>query len=192
MSELPPTLLLDMDGPMADFDKHHWDLCVSAGLEFDIDSVEQQTHRYLSDHIVGRKARREAYKICCAAGFFRELPVVEGLLGGLEQIERIGVDVWICAKPMADNPHCRDEKAAWVREHVPHLLDKLIIAPDKSKIRGDALLDDAINVQWPDRAVWRPIIFDAPYNRDGSEWERWNRWRWGDPIEDLEELIGFH
>lgn len=184
-----PVLLLDMDGPIAGFDEFHWQICKDADLEFDIESVDFQTKRYLSDHVVGRSGRRLAYKLACLNGFFRSLPVVDGSQEGVELLERAGVDIWICTKPMADNPTCRDEKAAWVREHFPQLLDKMFIAPDKSKVVGDVLLDDAFLPRWVDEAHWHPVVFDRPYNRAGSNWQEYDRWSWEDPIEDLLDIL---
>lgn len=36
------TLLLDMDGPLADFDVHFWERCIAEGWAFDIEHHSHQ------------------------------------------------------------------------------------------------------------------------------------------------------
>lgn len=120
-----------------------------------------------------------------APGWFRGLPVTPGAKSGVGQLLTAGVDIWVVTKPLEANPTCRDDKAAWLREHFPMLERKLILAPDKSMIVGDVLLDDAINLEWILKAQWRPVVFRAPFNGSGSEWHYLHSWSWGDPIEDL-------
>src|SRR5690606_26027440 len=104
------------------------------------------------------------------------LPVTPGAQEGVDALMAVGVDVWVCTKPLEVNPTCRDEKGAWLREHFPMLEKRLIIAPDKSLVMGDILLDDAPSLEWARRATWMPVVFDAPFNRAGSIWERLPRW----------------
>lgn len=177
-------LLLDMDGPLADFDVHFYNRC-DGRYEFDVAGVHEQTARYFTDHIPNRRHRVEARKMIDSSGWFRELPVTPGAIEGVDALLSAGVDVWVCSKPLEINPTCRDDKGAWLREHFPMLERKLILAPDKSMIRGDILLDDAPVIVHSSKRTWRPVVFAAPFNGPGSEWDGWPRWTWGDPLEDL-------
>lgn len=179
------TLLLDMDGPLADFDVHFWERCIAEGWAFDIQHHSHQRHRYFTEHIPDRAHRRAARAMVDAPGWFRHLPVTPGARDGVTALLAAGIDIWVCTKPLEVNPTCRDDKGAWLADHFPELLDRLIIAPDKSMVHGDVLLDDAPKRKWFDRATWWPVIFDAPYNRDGSEWAELPRFSWGDDIGDL-------
>jgi 5'-nucleotidase len=117
--------------------------------------------------------------------WFYDLPVVEGAVEGMKRLAE-AADVWVCTKPLEANHYCRDGKAWWVHRHLgPEWESRLIIAPDKSMVRGDILLDDAINLDWLPRASWQPVVFPAPFNGDGSDWSCLPRWTWGDPIEHL-------
>jgi 5'-nucleotidase len=178
-------LLLDMDGPLADFDVHFHDRARALGHEFDVAGPHLQTARYFTDHIVDPWARKEARRMIDSSGWFASLPVTPGAVEGVAQLLDAGVDVWVCTKPLEVNPTCRDEKGAWLREHFPMLERKLIIAPDKSLVRGDVLLDDAPKLDWIGQATWIPVIFAAPFNGAGSEWDGLPRWSWGDPLADL-------
>lgn len=177
------TLLLDMDGPLAGFDSAGYDMCARLGLDVMVPRLER-TARYFTDNL-----SREHHDIARAEiespGWFRSLPVVDGAKEGVAELIALGIDVWVCTKPLEKNPTCRDEKGAWLREHFPMLERRLIIAPDKSLIRGAILLDDAPKIEWLDRASWSPVIFAEPFNGPGSEWHGLPRWTWGDPIRDL-------
>lgn len=188
---MTPTLLLDMDGPLADFDLAFWELCQRTKIEMNIESLDDPGRkRFLTDNIVHDKDRRWARNHVDTTPWFEYLPVVAGAKEGVQALLARNVDIWVCTKPLEKNPWCRDDKGRWLRRHFPMLEDKLIIAPDKSLVRGTALLDDAIKPEWIDRAVWAPIVFSAPYNGEDSQWDGLPRWCWGDPIAVLLDLLG--
>ena len=179
-----PIVLVDMDGPLANFDLQFYNLCMEKGWEWDA-PLEQQRHRFGTDHIIlghhQRAARRHIHK----TRWFLDLPVMPGAYEGLHELAE-HADVWIATKPLEDNRTCRDDKATWLaRNFGPEWVRKMFIAPDKSMLNGSILLDDAINPDWPARASWNPVIFEMTWNGDGSKWEGWDRWTWGKPVEDL-------
>lgn len=179
------TLLVDMDGPLAGFDNRGWQYITENSWQCDVPTWQDQRHRYFTDHLTVSRERKAARRMTEAEGWFRELPVVEGAIEGIREIIATGVDVWVCTKPMAANPHCADEKRAWIAEHIPELRSKVIITPNKAMIRGDVLLDDAPAPEWIPDAWWKAVIFTQPFNGEGSHWEKYPHWTWGDPLEDL-------
>ena len=185
MSDLP-TLLLDMDGPLADFDRHFWDRCQERGFAFDVDSCDAQRHRYFTEHIPNRRERRHARAMVDEPGWFRDLPVTSGAQAGVAELLD-HFDVWVCTKPLEANASCLNDKHAWLVEHFPALSDRLITAPDKSLVRGAVLLDDAPKPEWFDRATWRPVIFPAPFNVD--LFPDLPRWGWGHNPHDIVEIV---
>lgn len=75
--------------------------------------------------------------------FYRNLKPLDHAIWGMNELERMGYDVWILTRPSYMNPLCYTEKRVWVEEHLG--LDwckKLIIAPDKALLKGDYLIDD--------------------------------------------------
>lgn len=180
------TLLLDMDGPLADFDRAYFDNNAKHGITMDV-TFENQRHRYASKHIPDEYERKAATDFVNAPGWFRSLPPTPFAIEGFHKLNQ-HFDVWICTKPLESNPTCRDEKAAWVVEHLgPQYERRLIITPDKSLIRGTILLDDAPKPEWLLRAMWHPVIFPAPWNGEGSAWQHLPRWHWNDGIQILKE-----
>ena len=179
-------ILLDMDGPLAGFDAACWELVRDYDVPtIDADGEHNQTARYMTDHIAPTR-RTWFRKQLEQPGWFESLPVTPGAVDGVAALEELGVDLWVVTKPMEKNPTCRDAKAMWLRTNgFESLEDKLIIAPDKSLVVGDILLDDAPAVKWFAAAAWRPVIFTAGFNGPESEWTGSPRWDWSKPIDEL-------
>lgn len=183
-----PTFLVDMDGPLAAFDKKYFDLAATNGWPMDAD-LDTQVHRFASGHILDSDHRKQATAIVNSSGWFRDLPVVDGAAEGMWRLHQVA-NVWICTKPLEANPTCRDEKGAWLAEHFgEEWLDRLIITPNKAMVRGDLLLDDAPHIGWLEHAEWKSIIYPTPYNRTGSEWSHLPEWSWDRDVDELLDHI---
>lgn len=186
-----PIILVDMDGPLAAFDRQFLRRVRENGWAMDIENEWEQRHRFATDHIISAKERKLARAMVGSAGWFADLPVVDGALDGLLLLEE-QADVWIVTKPLEVNPTCRDDKAAWMAKHFgERWLDKLIISPNKSMVRGHILLDDAPHIDWMEHASWHSVIFPMPWNDDGSKWAGLPRWSWEDDTEELMVLARY-
>lgn len=188
MEQQLPIALIDMDGPLADFDPQVYALCEDLGFPLHDGEVSIENpcsrHRFLTACMAPEHADAVRH-IINTSRWFRDLPPTPGAQEWLPRLAEVA-EVWICTKPLEQNHTCRDDKAAWLREHLgQEWEDRLIIAPDKSLVHGDVLLDDAIKPEWFARASWEPVVFPCPFNGQGSKWENVRRWTWGDPIEDL-------
>lgn len=183
------TLLLDQDGPLADFDQRYWDLCESMGFDLDIRDLSDTRRRRFMEGNITNKEHRKLARTYIESGhnrWFHDLPVTPGAIEGVARLlERSDIDVWVCTKPLEANDRCRDDKGLWIKRHFPELEHKLILAPDKSMVLGDVLLDDAPKIKWLPKAVWEPVVFSTPFNGPGSEWAGLRHWTWGDPIDEL-------
>ena len=75
-------------------------------------------------------------------GFFLDLKPIEGAIEGINTLQS-KYDVWILTRPSIKNIHCYTEKAAWIRKYLgEEMLNKMILCPDKSLVKGDYLIDD--------------------------------------------------
>lgn len=185
------TVLLDMDGPLAGFDEQFHQRALEEGWTLDIEHPRDQVHRYLTDHLPDPRHRAAARRVLeTDTTWFATLPVVEYAQEGVAELEQAGASLWVCTKPLEKNAGCRDGKGAWLRRHFGTWLEnRLIVAPDKSMVRGDLLLDDAPKRSWLARAEWAPVVFTCPFNGEGSEWADLQHWAWGDPVEELAEAV---
>lgn len=189
----PRRILLDMDGPTADFDPAVFDLCVLNGWKLDIESPSDSRHRYFTDHIIDPEERAACRAALDAEGWYRALPVTPGAQEGVEALLSAGHEVVICSKPHDATPSCVAEKLAWLGEHFPMLTEEYVFTRDKAYAHGGhghghlrgILLDDAPAHGQVIRASWEPVTFARPFNGPTSIYGRYPRWEWGDPIERL-------
>lgn len=80
--------------------------------------------------------------------FYRKLNELPDAIWGMNELERLGFDVWILTRPSYMNPTCYTEKRMWVEDHLGiDWCRKLILCPDKSLMKGEYLIDDQL---WPD------------------------------------------
>lgn len=78
-------------------------------------------------------------------GFYLNLKPIEGGILAIERLQEI-YDVWILTKPSYRNVNSYTEKALWVQNHLgSKMVEKLILSPDKSLVKGDYLIDDMDN-----------------------------------------------
>ncbi len=181
-----------MDGVLADFDlafyERSCELVGESPFAFG-DDPSKQAHRFMTDDIkpefshLRNKLRAQVEQ----EGWFLDLPEIEGAVEGMDRLIEFA-RVWICTKPLESNPWCRDEKAKWIRQKMGTYWEtRLILAPDKSLIRGRLLLDDAIKPHWVPDSEWEPVVFPAPFNAPGTtHGADWRRWDWS---MDPEELV---
>lgn len=115
--------------------------------------------------------QRDRYGKYCTAfpqsqhNFFRTLQPINGAVHLVKAIAELGYDVWILTRPSTINRLCYTEKADWVFEHLgQEWVDKLILCPDKSLLKGDLLIDD---VSWPG-FEGKQILFGS------TEFPHWN------------------
>lgn len=195
-------ILVDQDGPLADFDAHFHRLCTTRGYPMHGGAVHADArcpeHRFATDCLTGNHGKLARLHVN-ESRWFLDLPVVDGAVEGLNALADHPdvAEVWICTKPLEANPHCQSDKANWIRTHFgEEWLRRLIITPDKSMVQGDLLLDDAPKPAWFARAAWTPVLFPMSWNQPGSPFivhgglDDVPRWQWGDPIEQLIEHAG--
>lgn len=75
-------------------------------------------------------------------GFFINLEPIEDSITSVKELMS-KYDVWILTRPSVKNTHCYTEKAEWIKKYFGEdMVSKLIIAPNKSFLKGDYLIDD--------------------------------------------------
>ena len=75
-------------------------------------------------------------------GFYTSLPEIPGAIETYKWLEE-RFDVWILTRPSIKNTNCYTEKAEWIKKYFGEdFLEKLILCPDKSLVKGDYLIDD--------------------------------------------------
>jgi len=165
-----PIVLVDMDGPLADFDAE-----VLSRLRTkypDMTLLSTRKHFYISDDYPQHS--QLVRSISDEQGFFESLPLAADALYGWQRIIDLGYHPRICSAPMKSNPFSMTEKINWLkREFVPifgkYVVEEAIISSDKHLHDGIVLIDDRSELIGSKQATWKHIVFDAEYNHDSKQ-----------------------
>jgi len=132
----PATILIDMDGVLVDWDRGFYKAWAGR-------SHVDRSKSYHMEDCVPAMRRDEALNMMCEKDFFFGLPAAEGGIDALNGMVAAGFKVYLCTAPLLQSRYCAQEKVAWVREHLgEQWLPRLILANDKTTVRGDVLIDD--------------------------------------------------
>lgn len=75
-------------------------------------------------------------------GFFLDLEPLEGAIDAMKTLQT-KYKVYILTRPSIKNTHCYTEKAEWIKKYLgEEMLERMILCPDKSLVKGDFLIDD--------------------------------------------------
>ena len=180
-----PTVLVDMDGVLADFDAE-----VQYRLWHRHPEIQpvRRNNFYVADDYPEDRDLVDA--ISNEEGFFRSLPLIQNAFDGWQRIIDLGYYPQICSAPKKANPNCEAEKLEWLREYfVPkfgkYVVEEAIITRYKHLQKGIVLIDDRPEVRHSNQAEWQHIIFDRPYNRHIEDKPRLKGWN----HESLSEIL---
>lgn len=175
-----PLILIDQDGPLADFDSALNAVLGSAGYD---PAFLVRTQWETSDDVrycFGDTAAELVDRARHTPGFYRHLPVVDGAQRAVAGLLKAGCEVIVCTAPSLSNPTCASDKLAWLDEHFPTLRDRFTIVKDKTLVRGDLLIDDKPDVHGFLEPTWRHVRYVTAGNAqrvDGTLLQSWQDWR---------------
>jgi 5'-nucleotidase len=140
------TVLVDMDGVLADFD---------GGIR----AVIAEEHREYINSIHNRP------------GFVAGLQPFNDAFTAWQRILNLGYKPQICSAPLKSNPNCIAEKLEWLERHfVPRfgrcVVEMAIVGGHKAEYDAVALIDDKPKIRDSENASWAHIIRTRSYNRD--------------------------
>lgn len=157
-------ILLDQDNVLADFEsgfRRHW------RNRFGEDApIEGKEHLFYIRDRLPEHLQAHAAELYGTVGFFESLPPVSGAVEAARALLAAGHDVRICTAPVNQYRYCAGEKIAWVEQHLgTEWTRRVIIAKDKTWVRGDILIDDKPNIEGTLPPLWQHRLYDAPHNR---------------------------
>ncbi len=166
-----PTLVLDVDGVLADF--------TGATLEF----IERNYGVYSSDPLTDwdfmdapslRPYRRVAKGHWETPGFCRGLQPLPGTVDTVAAIRRVA-DVKFATSPMGSNPSWIQERNAWLAEHfgADPLATDIRHTTKKSEVKGHVFVDDKFeNVEEYQLAHPDSLVFLRTHSyNEASPWQ---------------------
>ena len=157
-------ILLDQDNVLADFEsgfRRHW------RNRFGEDApIEGKEHLFYIRDRLPEHLQAYAAELYGTVGFFESLPPVSGAVEAARALLAAGHDVRICTAPVNQYRYCAGEQIAWVEQHLgTEWTRRVIIAKDKTWVRGDILIDDKPNIEGTLPPLWQHRLYDAPHNR---------------------------
>ena len=171
--------LVDLDGVLADFEGGFLEAWRQRRPDAPFIPLEHRTTFYISQQYP--PAWREAVlEVMRSPGFFRGLAPISGGREAAWAMRQSGWEVFICTSPLSPYGPCALEKYQWVEQHLGgDWVDQVILARDKTVIRGDILIDDRPEVAGVETPAWEHVIYDQPYNRLAPLKRRltWDNWR---------------
>jgi 5'-nucleotidase len=156
-------VLSDMDGVLANWDKHYGEM-----LAFHFPDAVQVPYEERPFMDPNRSHSEQEELIRTLPGYYLALEPIPGGLEALEELEANGHEVFICSVPSLGNISCASDKYVWLAEHFGEKwAKKLILTKDKTLVLGDILVDDKpghlITGANP-HPTWTHVLFDQPYN----------------------------
>lgn len=172
-------ILIDMDGVISDYEGQFLQYWRSRHPDKLYVPVEARTTFYIKDEYP-EELQSLVAEILLEPSFFREMAPVPGAREALEEMQKLGFEVFICSSPLSTYKNCVLEKYEWVEEHLGLAwVRQIILTKDKTVVKGDFLIDDKPLIAGAqDPPDWEHIVYDRPYNRGANKRRiTWNNWK---------------
>lgn len=182
------TVLVDLDGVVVDYYNGLFAKLIEKYPDF---KVPEFIENYkIKENFEIKDDLRKIEEIKRMPGLFKDLPIMNDAIDGIKRIIDLGYYPQICSAPFVKNPTCKFDKLHWIDQNlVPifgnFILEDAIITSSKYKVPGIALIDDRPNVKNYQKATWKQIVFDHPYNKKTEQ--KYRLYGWQDP--NLENLL---
>lgn len=110
----------------------------------------------------------------CEYGFFASLDPISGASDAMNRFQKLTeakkYNVYILTSPSTKNPLSYTEKRIWVENNIGDFwLERLIISPNKSLLKGDVLIDNNVSGKGQEDFEGKLIHFG---NTEYPTWER--------------------
>ena len=161
----PEIVLLDQDGPLADFEEGFLSLYRREFPDLPFVPIGERKNFY-HRHDYPVELAEKVKEILFHQDLYINLPVVPGAQKAVEKMLSKGVNVRVCTSPLLGNDYCASQKLIWLeRNFDKDFAERAHIGKDKGYVIGDYLVDDkeTPNCRYP-KKTWKHVLFDAVYN----------------------------
>lgn len=170
-----PTVFVDMDGVVADFDSELERRLLLVDPTIDIS--DKSSNFYLDKRMKTAAAAALARSLANEQGFFLSLPPIEGAVEAWQKMEDDGFHPRILSKPLKTNPWCESEKLEWLDAiYGPKVASEAILSDDKAGFDGITLIDDRETIPDAESAKWQHVLFSKPSNLEVATDFRLDGW----------------
>lgn len=162
-------ILIDMDGPLADFELGLFRSWVKKYPKRPAIHPNERDVFWCATQYnnLGLEFGKDTTSIVDTPGFFAGLPVVCGSQNGISCLGKAGHKVVVCTTPRPNLPHSIEEKRLWLLKNFGERISRqAIMAQDKTLVHGDFLIDDNPEIKGENlNPSWRQILWDMPFNK---------------------------
>ena len=187
-------VLIDMDGVIANFEKHLMDIYKKDYPDLPILPGDQRRGLFIDKQYrkeFGHDACLAMQDIMTRQNFFKDLEPIPEAVHAVNQLLKSPLyDCSICTAPITHNKYCTSEKMEWIKTHFGSKFHrKVIITNDKTVVHGDFLLDDNEVIAGAMEPSFKHVMVRAQHNQAVKEGEKeiiledWN---------ELEEILFEH
>ena len=124
-------------------------------------------------HNVPEEVSGKWYEYINEKGFFRDLPVIEGAVEAVQQLQQ-KYEVYIVSAAMQFRNSLED-KLDWLGDHFPFIDWKYIVFCGDKIVDVEVMIDDRINNF--KNFNGRALLFSSPHNLLVNGYERVNNWQ---------------
>lgn len=187
-----PRVLLDCDGPMADFTGGYLAAFEKVtGRSVDRSEVTKwnisENDFFQEELVKNPNLRKEVRSLTHGPGFCFDLKPIVAAQIAVSWMHDTDVDVYVVTSPW-DSPTWTHERYEWLEAHFGIPRGRVVATHAKHLVCGDIFVDDKHSHvrewsrAWPDRIG---ILFDAHYNRDEKHEHRGS---WDEVIKRVQQL----
>lgn len=161
------TVLIDVDGPVADFCGFYLDIVQTVlGKTFGVDDIDQ----WDCGKALGLRPDEldAVHRVLFADGSCSRVRPCKGAINGVLALAEIS-DVWFVTSPMLQNRTWAHDRANWIVRHFGSAYkSKVVSANRKELVFGDVFVDDkeenltSWQNRWPASST---VLWDIPPNR---------------------------
>lgn len=165
-------ILLDMDGPVANFMKgwlEQYNFITKENVRVQ-DIKGLNTSKFVSEPFILKRIKD-------SVGFIRNLEPIDGAIEGIETLHKQGHEI-VFVSNGTNCPTSGHEKRDWLKFYLGHLwkFPPLVLTYHKHYVRGDCLIDDQPkNLENLDAST-TPLLWHCSYNADVKGYTRIYDW----------------
>eukprot|EP00922_Rhytidocystis_sp_ex-Travisia-forbesii_P028167 GHVS01041341.1.p1 GENE.GHVS01041341.1~~GHVS01041341.1.p1 ORF type:complete len:299 (-),score=42.17 GHVS01041341.1:241-1137(-) len=181
-------VLVDMDNTLVDWDCQFYNLMTKLHPHVPLRAAEARIN-WSIEYNYPLKYERAILELTDQPEFWRTMPPMKGGVDAMQGMVARGLNVFIVSSPDPfHTSRCAKEKYDWIEYYLgPHWKSKVILASDKTLIRGDVLIDDKPSVCYGAHVpLWTHVLYHHPYNSMYTSKPRIQHWtEWEQVLEDV-------
>jgi 5'(3')-deoxyribonucleotidase len=168
---LKPTVLLDVDGVIANFTQLYLSCAKAAGvLSMEFPSDWESPYEKIEEALhLTKDGEAAVYKLLNAPDAAFNINPYPKAVEGVKSVAEIA-EVYFVTNPIGSSPTWSWDRMRWLKKHFgDELGGNVVLTPHKFLVRGDIFVDDRPSNLEPWKKAWPygiEVCWDQPYNQD--------------------------